>query len=343
MIRVSISDKEAVEINSLLTEIISQYESSDDPNFLRQSSVIAHELPRRLRVALNDFKQLELPSGACLISSFPVDDLKIGRTPSHWKLRSEHTQTIKEEMLFILVGSLLGDFIGWATQQNGYIIHDVLPIREDENSQISTGSQQTIWWHNEDAFHPYRGDYVGLMCLRNPDNIPTTMACIDMLELHPDIVKILFEYRFVIRPDESHNQKNGSDASACPGRCDTSLKSAYQNIERMQNNPKKQPVLFGDPQSPYLRLDPYFMDPLEDDEAQFALNALIREIDKKLTDVVLRPGDILFLDNYRAVHGRKPFKARYDGTDRWLKRGNITRDLRKSRDARSNCASRIIY
>ena len=62
-----------------------------------------------------------------------------------------------------------------------------------------------------------------------------------------------------------------------------------------------------------------------------------------MTEVVLRPGDVLFIDNYRVVHGRKPFKARYDGTDRWLKRIGVTRDLRKSRAARETAASRIIY
>jgi alpha-ketoglutarate-dependent taurine dioxygenase len=59
-------------------------------------------------------------------------------------------------------------------------------------------------------------------------------------------------------------------------------------------------------------------------------------------DVILQPGDIYFIDNFRAVHGRKPFKANYDGNDRWLKRINITRDLRKSRTYRSNPTSRII-
>ncbi|MBP2478023.1 putative NAD(P)/FAD-binding protein YdhS [Crossiella equi] len=34
--------------------------------------------------------------------------------------------------------------------------------------------------------------------------------------------------------------------------------------------------------------------------------------------------------NKRAVHGRRPFTARYDGTDRWLRRINITADLRRS-------------
>jgi len=35
--------------------------------------------------------------------------------------------------------------------------------------------------------------------------------------------------------------------------------------------------------------------------------------------------------------------ANYDGTDRWLKRINLTRDLRKSRASRLTADSRIIY
>ena len=54
-------------------------------------------------------------------------------------------------------------------------------------------------------------------------------------------------------------------------------------------------------------------------------------------------GDFAFIDNYQAVHGRKPFRARYDGRDRWLKRINVVRDLRKSRESRLSAASRVLY
>jgi enduracididine beta-hydroxylase len=95
---------------------------------------------------------------------------------------------------------------------------------------------------------------------------------------------------------------------------------------------------------PYIRLDPYFMDRDQlDPEAQEALDAIVRSLDAALQDLVLRPGDFVFIDNYRTVHGRRPFKARYDGHDRWLKRINITKDLRKSRDARLASAERLIY
>lgn len=62
-----------------------------------------------------------------------------------------------------------------------------------------------------------------------------------------------------------------------------------------------------------------------------------------MSGVVLTPGDICFLDNYQVVHGRKPFQARFDGTDRWLRRLNIARDLRRSREYRLSADSRVVH
>lgn len=342
MDRLLLSDEEITAIRALLAELTTQYSSAEDDGFLKDACVIAHELPKRVRLFLNDFKQVESPAGTCLISGYPVNDEKIGPTPAHWKFRQGVSPTLSEEMLFVLFASLLGDVIGWATQQNGHIIHDVLPIKEDEDAQISTGSQQTIWWHNEDAFHPYRGDYVGLMCLRNDDRVPTTFVCIDAVELRYDVVKTLFEPYYCIRPDDSHSQKSKGEGALHAGVPAELLRSSYEHIQQLYARPPKVSVLFGDPKAPYIRADPYFMNPPDDDSAQAALSELARTLDAALCQAILQSGDYLFIDNYRAVHGRKPFKARYDGTDRWLKRANITRDLRKSRDMRAASTSRII-
>jgi alpha-ketoglutarate-dependent taurine dioxygenase len=105
---------------------------------------------------------------------------------------------------------------------------------------------------------------------------------------------------------------------------------------------EKASVLFGDPESPYVRFDPYCMDQPEDEETRSAMDYLIRAIDENLRGVALLPGECLFIDNYRAVHGRSSSKARFDGTDRWLKRINIARDLRNSRAVRNAPASRVI-
>ena len=37
------------------------------------------------------------------------------------------------------------------------------------------------------------------------------------------------------------------------------------------------------------------------------------------------------MDNDLVVHGRVPFQARYDGTDRWLKRSSVRVSGRRSR------------
>lgn len=341
MSRIILTDKEVGSIKSLLQESASQFYSTEDPHFLREASVLAQELPRRLRSFINDFRLLE-PSGYCVISGYEIDFNKIGTTPRHWKYKSDISPTLEEEILIVLYGSLLGDVFGWATQQEGFVIHDVLPIKGQEQEQLGSSSEELLWWHTEDAFHAYRGDYLALMCLRNPDQVTTTVASIDAVQLDPAYRDILFEPRFTIRPDESHLEKNKA-AAVQTDMLDPLKQSAYKRINEMNSKPAKLPILFGDPCAPYWRIDPYFMDPLQDDEeAQRSLNSLIAAIEEKLTGVTLQPGETLLIDNYRTVHGRKPFKARYDGNDRWLKRVNITRDLRKSRNARADCGSRII-
>jgi hypothetical protein len=250
-----------------------------------------------------------------VISGYPVDDSKIGKTPAHWRKDSGGSSTMEEEVFLNLCGALLGDVIAWSHQRDGLICQDLVPIESHKDEMLGSGSERELVWHTEDARYPYRGDYIGLMCLRNPDAVPTTFASIDEVQLDPDQVEVLFEPRFVFRPDPSHPT---------------------------DSEPEKAPVLFGDPRSPYVRFDPYCMDRPEAEEARSAMDYLIRAIDENLTGVALVAGECLFIDNYKAVHGRSSFKARFDGTDRWLKRINIARDLRKSRGVRKAPASRVI-
>jgi L-asparagine oxygenase len=51
---------------------------------------------------------------------------------------------------------------------------------------------------------------------------------------------------------------------------------------------------------------------------------------------VLKPGDIIFIDNRRAVHGRSPFQPKYDGSDRFIIRSFVTFDYEYSSYARPN-------
>jgi hypothetical protein len=58
-----------------------------------------------------------------------------------------------------------------------------------------------------------------------------------------------------------------------------------------------------------------------------AFNALVKVVENGVTDFLLAPGDIGIIDNYQVAHGRPQYQPRYDGTDRWLKRAQISRNL----------------
>jgi Fe(II)/alpha-ketoglutarate-dependent arginine beta-hydroxylase len=343
MYEIQLTDDEIMAIHVITNALAARFDSVEEPAFLCEATLYAQELPRSLRAQLNAFRLTE-PAGICLVTGLPIDDQQIGPTPAHWKTKQQPSPTLRVDLFFFLCAALLGDPIGWATQQDGAILHDILPIKGHEQEQLGTGSEVLLTWHTEDAFHPYRTDYVGLLCLRNPDAVATTYALIDNVQLDDATRQLLFEPRFRIRPDESHLPKNRAGALGERGASAELLRRSYARIAQMNTDPEKVAVLFGDPTTPYARLDPYFMDRVADDPAAMAaLERLIAAIDAQICGLALAPGAIMFIDNYKVVHGRVPFKARYDGRDRWLHRLNVARDLRKSRDARHSAASRIIF
>jgi Fe(II)/alpha-ketoglutarate-dependent arginine beta-hydroxylase len=324
MDRLQLRQDDLRQMNRLLDEQADDLWPLDTEDALHRAAVLAHELPERVRERLDAFR-LEQLSGVLCISGFPVRDDALGATPRHWRERPERSPAHREELMLVMLGSLIGHPFAWATQQDGRLIHDVVPIKGHENEQLGSSSAALLTWHTEDAFHPLRGDYLTFACLRNPYAAATTVGYADDLDLPDDVRKVLWQERFGIRPDESHLAKNNSKSGL----------DAFEDIDAMQANPHPVAVLFGDPEQPYIRADPYFMVVEDgDQEAQWALDALVKAMDNAMFDMVLAAGDFCFLDNFRVVHGRKPFTARHDGTDRWLKRVNLTLDLRKSRPAR---------
>ena len=342
MEEISLVTEELEAIQSIVQQVTSRYSSVEAPDFIRDISVYSHEIPRRLRIFLNNFRLMEPPSGVCLIKGYPIDQARVAKTPEDWRLRPPTSVTLEEEIVLLLFGALLGDILTWGTQQDGHLVQDVFPIKGYEYEQLGAGSEEPLWWHTEDAFHPYRADYLGLMCLRNPDQVASTVASLSMAKIAECHIKTLFKPYFSIRPDDSHLGGSKSSNGSSNEPQDDLLSEAYQQIGEIYSAPPKVPILFGNFNSPYIRLDRFLVEQPQDEAARLALDALMQSLDCILSEVILQPGDLLFLDNYRVVHGRQPFKARYDGYDRWLKRINIVRDLRKSSGVRRDNLSRVI-
>ncbi|OON72939.1 TauD/TfdA family dioxygenase [Streptomyces tsukubensis] len=319
MQRLQLTDAEQAEINTLVDRFIAAGHDWDPLTAAEAATATAQRLPLRLREFLTGARTAE--SGITVVSGVPLDP-RLADTPIGWEAAAKSAAGRREEIALLLCGAAMGDPFGWESQQEGRLVHDVSPSRGMETSLTSASSEKTLSLHTEDVFHPCRADYVALLCLRNPDGVATTVAGVDALRLSPERRDALTEPRFHFFPDDSHTgpitgHTSGDDREAEADR-----------------------VLFGPEQAPYLRFDVDFME-AADPGAGDAMRAADELLSSSPDRVVLNPGDLVFIDNYKVVHGRAPFTPRYDGADRWLKRLNLLRDVRRLY-ARSNTRTRLV-
>lgn len=329
-------------LSPMLADLAKEYDTIENVELASRAPVLARSLPAHLLEFLEEYRFGE-PSALCMVSGLAVDEERLGPTPTHWRDSQYDSPAFPQEIFFLLCASRLGDVFGWATQQEGRIMHDVLPIRGHEHYEIGSNSLQHLSWHTEDAFHPCRGDYVALMCLKNPDLVETMVCDAGDLDWSTLDIEALFEPAFTQMPDNSHKPQNIGQSTGDP-TVDRLRERSFALIQSWNEDPMRRPVLFGDRMDPYMALDPYHMKMDGwSDRSLGAFQALCDQIETHMRDVSLRPGDCVFIDNFRAVHGRKSFRARYDGSDRWLKRLNVTRNLRGSRGWRRSADDRVIY
>ncbi|MCV7075333.1 guanitoxin biosynthesis L-enduracididine beta-hydroxylase GntD [Mycobacterium szulgai] len=322
---------EAVALRNLSHECVQQYGSAENQRLHADAPVIAAELPRALRAAANNARCSDRLH-AFVVSNVVINP-ELESTPTHWA-KAQTDGSSSESVALVLIASLLGDTIGWQTQQDGRLVTDVLPIKGLEDSLVSSSSLTELGWHTEDAFSPYRADYVGLLCLRRPSRVATTVSGVDPSRIPSDIREILHEQRFIIRPDSSHTRQfNVSHYRD----------SSFGQLQNIYQEPPRVAILSGPADCPVLRIDRDFTEAQPGDVvAEMALEWIIDHLDCRLYDLPLDPGEAVFLNNNNVVHGRRPFQPRFDGTDRWLKRVNIVTDLRRTRNGRLDNVSRVI-
>ncbi|GGV45150.1 hypothetical protein GCM10010277_35760 [Streptomyces longisporoflavus] len=220
-----------------------------------------------------------------------------GPTPVHW---SEPTgpADLPHELALALVGRLLGEVFGWANQQDGRLVHNILPSPGQETRQVGASSTLALAWHTEDGFHPERADFLLLACLRNPGLTGTRLACVRDIELSDEDAALLGRPGLVIDPDDSY-EPDPREGDHAPG-----IRTVW-----------------GAPDARCVRYDPAYTRLLaRDPDFAQAYARLQPAFDRHAVEIGLAPGDLLLVDNDVMVHGRSAFPPRYDGSDRWLKR-----------------------
>ncbi|WP_280488093.1 TauD/TfdA family dioxygenase [Nocardia farcinica] len=344
-----------------------------DPALLELIDARAGELPDAVRHAV---RPPEGDAGAAVLRRLPLTDAELGPTPANWRaaaprgaaatravwqgldqagrppvgeggagvLRRQplthgylgptrangragarcaaadpHSASLRLDLAVLLLARCAGEPFGWVGQQDGRLVNNIVPSPGHEFEQSGASSATLLSPHTEDAFHPERANLLMLACLRNVDAVGTTVSSIRRVDLDPADRALLTTPTLPILPDVSYGDGHERH-TAVP------LPTIWDAAENT-----------GAASFPTLRYDPAYT-PLDDADPAFRLAyaRLGAELERVCVTVALAPGEMLLVDNDVAVHGRVPFTARYDGTDRWLKRVNIRLPERRRRAAEAD-------
>ncbi|KUJ68414.1 oxygenase [Streptomyces albus subsp. albus] len=286
--------------------LLATHGRADSPELLRAAPATAAALGEGIRHACRPH---DTPDGVYLVRGLEVDEQALGTTPGHWSVAGE--AAAEWDVILLLLATVMGRPIAWEGQQDGRFVHNIVPSPGHEREQTGASSSVLLSPHTEDAFHPGRAHLLILGCLRNRDAVATTAASVRRARLTTEDTALLTEPVLPILPDDSYEQAR---ASTLP--------------------PPPMPILYAAEDGLTLRFDPAYT-PLEQapEDYRAAYGRLADELARVSVAVSLSPGDVLVVDNDVAVHGRVPFQARYDGTDRWLKRASVRVPGRTTRPA----------
>jgi L-asparagine oxygenase len=257
---------------------------------------------------LIEFRRRSNHAGTLILRGLPTDP-DLCPTPVDGRATRDKTTSVSEHSL-LLTMLILGEPIAYLDEKAGALIQNICPVRGQEDLQENTGSAY-LEFHVEDGFHPYKPDYLGLVCLRADHEgiAKTTTASIHRVldRLPTPAMLLLRRPLFRLRPSTSF----GGGESSPPI-----------------------PVLTGHWLDPELCVDHFLMEALTPG-AEWALELLKQQLVDAALEHTMHPGDLLIVDNRAAVHGRTGFRPRYDGQDRWLQRLFVVRDFRRSSASRA--------
>ncbi|WP_415954486.1 TauD/TfdA family dioxygenase [Streptomyces sp. KLOTTS4A1] len=282
----------------------------DDDRWVAAARRLSSELPSRLRTRLRRFTWDAGTDAMLLLRNLPVDPATTPPTPS--VPGSVQRAATVPAAAAMLIGMAMGEVVAFDKEKSGALVQDVVPVPGMEAFQGNAGSVR-LNMHTENAFHALRPDLVGLMCLRNDHENVAKLRVASVrriVPLLPESVRaVLHEPRFVIAAPASFDMPPGSE--------------------------QPRGVLSGSVEDPDLTVD-FSSTTALDDEAADALHLLEKAVERTYQDLLLAPGDLAFVDNRMALHGRSAFEPRYDGADRWLQRVFVHIDHRRSRALRPN-------
>jgi len=277
---------------------------SENPElFCTQSKECSNYIPERIKDSLLEFSKKGTEVGFLLIKNVLFQgldselQLPIPKTPdNNFSRIGEKTLLARIQSIFIHV---IGEMIAYEAECYGRLFQDVVPVKRMEREQTSVGSNTELEIHTEQAFSKLRPDILSLACIRGD----------------PKALTYILPVKYILE-DLDENEREIIKLPLWKTGVDLSFKLNHNEfIEGDVRGPF--PIISGNSNDPRL---------LFDQDLMFGTNEKSCQLIKKIIDIYykhriqhnLQTGEIILIDNTRAVHGRSPFYPKYDGNDRFL-------------------------
>ena len=279
--------------------------NEDADAFCRQALDASFDLPIELRRAILNFSDVGSDTGIMVVRGLYVDEDLVDTPLSNSEGLGQRTEFVKE---MGAIAHLLGTMVGYEAENGGRLIQDMVPNPKLAMTQQSQSSKVELEAHTEQCFSDLKPDYVILGALRGDPNAFTYCYGARKFVEHftEDELRQLREPRWMTQIDDSFKPYI-PDPNAVRG---------------------PYPIISGPDDDPYILIDQDLMHGVTKD-AQELLDKVVQTYVAHRDGHALQAGDMLMLDNPRAMHGRSQYTPRFDGKDRFIARGFVVRDRRR--------------
>ena len=307
---IDLTEEEIQILLQLATEL--RENPTDNPDlFCRKAKLLSERIPARLQNILSGFAHHGSSTGFLLIKNIHVENLPPTPDSNNHKIGE---QSVLARIQAIII-SYISEMLAYEAEGYGRLFQDVVPTKSMEKNQTSLGSSIELEIHTEQAFSKLRPDFLSLACLRgDKDAITYILPVQKIIENFSDE-----ELQYIREP----LWNTGVDLSF--------KLNGNEFIEGDIRGPL--PIIYGEPTDPLLIFDQDLMTGTCEKSTSM-IKKIIDIYYKHRISHNLKSGEIVVIDNHRAVHGRSPFFPKFDGTDRFLIRCFSTVDYVKSNYAR---------
>lgn len=265
-------------------------------------------------VRIQDFATNPDSPGVMLIENLPTDP-QLPPTPVNGGFKLYNRSYIGEAVAYGL-GKLIGEPIGYKTEKDGDILHNLIPEQGAEMTQSNRGSKVFLNFHNDCVydkslwFHRYNADFLVLYGHRADPKGQAETLYIDA----KTICALLCD-------DDVQELRQPHFEMAAPANFTLLLNNGVKIWSRPG------PVLSGPEETPEIALAANGVR-ARTRRAKEALERLheICEHPEHRVSARIGPGQALLINNRKGIHARTTFGPTFGPTERWLLRANVRRD-----------------